>query len=87
MIYSKPNTRQRSAEQYKKDVLARFNVDEIQGLASATGKLESYTAAVEKAKEKYQALIDFINRNDIDMSSKNNQTTAKKMADDLEKTL
>lgn len=81
------NTRQRSAEQYKKDVLARFNVDEIQGLASATGKLESYTAAVEKAKEKYQALIDFINRNDIDMSSKNNQTTAKKMADDLEKTL
>ena len=81
------NTRQRSAEQYKKDVLARFSVDEIQGLASATGKLESYTAAVEKAKEKYQALIDFINRNDIDMSSKNNQTTAKKMADDLEKTL
>lgn len=81
------NTRQRSAEQYKKDVLARFNVDEIQGLSSATGKLESYTAAVEKAKEKYQALIDFINRNDIDMSSKNNQTTAKKMADDLEKTL
>lgn len=81
------NTRQRSAEQYKKDVLARFSVDEIQGLASATGKLESYTAAVEKAKEKYQALTDFINRNDIDMSSKNNQTTAKKMADDLEKTL
>lgn len=72
-------------DKYKKNLLGRYSEDEITGLASATGKIEAYASAVEEAKKKYQELIEYTDSHD--MSSKDNQTAADKLANNLDKTL
>lgn len=72
-------------DKYKKNILGRYSEDEITGLASATGKIEAYASAVEEAKKKYQELIEYTDSHD--MSSKDNQTAADKLANNLDKTL
>lgn len=72
-------------DRYKKNLLGRYSGDEITGLASATGKIEAYASAVEGAKNKYQELVEYTDSHD--MSSKDNQTAADKLANNLDKTL
>ena len=77
--------KQANKDSYTQSLLSQFNKDEINSLSKATDKIEGYIAAVKEAQKKYKELVTYTNTND--MSSKDNQTTAKKMADDLKEAL
>ena len=72
-------------DSFTKTLLSRYDKDEINSLSEATGKIEAYASAVEEAKKKYQGLIEYTDSHD--MSSKDNQTAADKLANNLDKTL
>lgn len=85
LISNQKKAVQDKKDSFTKSLLSRYDKDEINNLSEATGKIEAYTAAVQEAQRKYKELVDYTNDND--MSSKDNQTTAQKIADDLNEAL